>query len=148
MQTDEKGKTLTTEEIGLLREIARWRRANGVSFFQWRPGVGFGVFSEWKKYVNRDESVNVSYEPDRSGGEEKRPRLLVARNYYRDELQVLPVSTITEAVDVLVALGYLPARFSSAYRAGWEARADATDADGSLDLLTWPELAPAVESAW
>lgn len=112
---------MSVQEIALLKEVARWRRANGVRFFQWRPGVGFGVFSEWKRYDGRDAQTNVSYEPDRSGEEEKRPRLLVARNYYRDELQVLPVATITEAIDVLVALGFLSPRFSSSYRAGWNA---------------------------
>lgn len=113
---------MSVQEIALLKEVARWRRANDVRYFQWRPGVGFGVFTEWKKDVDRKTQINVSYEPDRSGEEELRPRLLVTRDYYGgDEFQVLPVTTIEQAIDVLVALGFLPPRFSSAYLAGWRA---------------------------
>jgi hypothetical protein len=101
------------------------------------------VFSEWKRYDGRDAQTNVSYEPDRSGEEEKRPRLLVARNYYRDELQVLPVTTITEAINVLVALGYLPPRFSSAYRSGWNASNSVIDAGNDVIADLEEELRPA-----
>jgi hypothetical protein len=61
----------------------------------------------------------VSFEPESDIG--GAARLLATVDYYGSkELQRLPVTTVTEAVDVLVALGFLPARFSSAYRSGWD----------------------------
>jgi hypothetical protein len=39
------------QDVHLLREIARWRRNHDVNYFQWRPGVGFGVFTEWYRYA-------------------------------------------------------------------------------------------------
>jgi hypothetical protein len=107
------------QDVHLLREIARWRRNHDVTYFQWRPGVGFGVFTEWYRYVNGNRRT-VSYEPESDIG--GAARLLATVDYYGGrELQRLPVRTVTEAVDVLVALGFLPARFSSAYRSGWDA---------------------------
>lgn len=105
------------QDVHLLREIARWRRNHGVNYFQWRPGVGFGVFTEWYRYVDGKRRT-VSFEP---GSMSSRPRLVATVDYHGRELQRLPVTTVTEAVDVLVALGLLPARFSSAYRSGWDA---------------------------
>lgn len=107
-------RRLTVEEIALLREVSRWRRNHGVNFFQWRPGVGFGAFTEWYRYDGRKRRT-VSYEP-------KTGAVLVDRDYYGGgALRELPVRTVTETIDCLVALGYLPPRFSSAYRAGWHA---------------------------
>jgi hypothetical protein len=106
------------QDVHLLREIAKWRRGHDVNYFQWRPGVGFGVFTEWYRYVGGKRNT-VSYEPERSSSW---PRLLATVDYYgSQELKELPVATVTEAVDVLVALGFLPARFSSAYLRGWNA---------------------------
>lgn len=126
METKERHQ-LTVDEIHLLRTIARWRRATGVSYFQWRPGKGFGVMTEWKMWhgdVRKRRQINVTYEPDTESG----PASLAAtRDYYGSEdFKDLSVTTVAEAVDVLVALGFLPPRFSSAYRAGWDAaiRAD------------------------
>lgn len=125
---------LTTDEIALLREVARWRRNHKVSYFQWRPGKGFGVMTEWKLWADDDDAnwsgrgprgrrqANVTYEPDRSGADEPQPRVVVTKDYYGGEnLRELPTCTVAETVDCLVALGYLPQRFSSAYRAGWHA---------------------------
>lgn len=126
-------RRLTVEEIALLREVSRWRRGHGVNFFQWRPGKGFGVMTEWKCWVDDETAwtgrglrgrrqINVTYEPDRSGAHEPGPRVVVTKNYYGGEnFLALPTITVTETVDCLVALGYLPPRFSLAYRAGWHA---------------------------
>lgn len=122
MDEVEKVSMLASEQdVHLLREIAKWRRGHDVTFFQWRPtGRNFGAFTEWKQFRNTADGrvqFNVSYEP---GGEWRYPRLSVTSNYKRESVQELPVRTVTEAVDVLVALGFLPSRFSSAYRLGWD----------------------------
>lgn len=117
----ETAHRLTTAEIGLLREISRWRRNHGVTYFQWRPGVGFGVLTEWKCWSGPDRDrrmANLTYEPERDS---RAARLLVSADYYRDDFREIPAATVTQAVDMLVALGYLPQRFSSAYQAGWHA---------------------------
>lgn len=133
------------QDVHLLREIARWRRAQGVSFFQWRrTGRNFGAFTEWDKHEGK-RRINVSYEP---GGESRYPCLFVTSDYKRESVQELPVTTVTEAVDVLVALGFLPARFSSAYQSGWDAR---SAWDGTPIRLTGDDgqlLVPAVEPTW
>lgn len=157
---------LTLDEIALLREIARWRRNHKVSYFQWRPGKGFGVMTEWKLWVDEPKlyegkshlgkrQINVTYEPDRSGTGEPQPRVVVTKDYYGSEnFRELPTSTVTETIDCLAALGYLPARFSSAYRAGWESamvweKCDAHDLIfrqkfGDPENISFP----AVEPAW
>jgi hypothetical protein len=141
---------LTAEEIGLLKEIVRWRRSHDVSFYLTRGKNTFAGpygFMEWARFSDAPDggprvrsSVAIDRdEPDRVGE---------ARDYRYGTYSYHRVASVTQAVDLLVALGYLPARFSTAYRAGWDARADATDADGCLDLITWPELAPVVEPTW
>ena len=151
---EDKKVVLSEQDIALLRAIARWRRDNGVNYFQWRPGKGFGAMTEWYLFTDRKRRT-VSYEPGDV------PEVAVVRDYYGGEgFTVLPTSTVTETVDVLVALGFLPARFSSAYRAGWDARAriesDARQrsvGEDSWDLSHFVEVwhsdaVPAVEAAW
>lgn len=134
METEEKW-TLRPEEIGLLKEVARWRRANGVTYFQWRPGKGFGVMTEWKLWIGtgRERKVaNVTYEPARDW---HGARLAGTTDYYGSvDFKELPANTVVEAIDMLVVLGYLPVRFSSAYRAGWNAAAAMVRAAG-VDLV-------------
>lgn len=146
---------LTPDEISLLREIARWRRNHKVSYFQWRPRQGLAVMTEWKKYDENGLVVNVMYEPDRTHIDDPAPSVAATRNYYGSEpFRELPGRTVTETVDCLAALGYLPARFSSAYRAGWESamvweKCDTHDLVfrqkfGDPDNISFP----AVEPAW
>jgi hypothetical protein len=146
---DVRVSVLTNEQdVHLLREIAKWRRNHDVNYFQWRPGVGFGVFTEWYRYVDRKRRT-VSFEPKSMSSV---PRLLATVDYYgSQELQKLPVTTVTEAVDVLVALGFLPARFSSAYRVGWDKAngfAQARAAHRWIPPTDYAACAPAAEPTW
>jgi hypothetical protein len=82
----------------------------------------------------------------RAWSESRFARLLATVDYHGAERQRLPVRTVTEAVDVLVALGFLPARFSSAYQSGGPRGRQG----GTPVRLTGDEqpLVPAVEAAW
>jgi hypothetical protein len=145
MNEDEERVPLSEQDIALLREIARWRQANGVNYFQWRPGVGFGAFTEWYRREGK-RRADVSYDP-------RSRTVTVTRDYYGDgRLPVLPTGTVTETIDCLVALDYLPSRFSSAYRRGWDARlnVDATARElGEWDALHYAsDKLPAVKAAW
>jgi hypothetical protein len=100
-------RRMTVGEITLMREIALWRRSHGVDFYRERR---IGRWVEWTDIAN-DRNV-VCENTGESGFSHG------TRYYIHDRVDV---QSVTQAVDVLVALGYLPARFSSAYRAGWHA---------------------------
>jgi hypothetical protein len=110
--TDEDEKVrLTAEEIALLHEAVRWRRKHDVQFFL----TTSGGFMEWCK---REDGKRRCVSLDRG----KFDSIGVVADYYGESYEWHHVETVTQAVDLLVALGYLPPRFSSAYRAGWDAR--------------------------
>lgn len=147
---DEEVRRMTVEEIALVREVVKWRRNHGVLFFKWRRGVAFGVLAEWKKTVDgRQRNVSVEFDP---------PRIVATEDYYHGAFRALPVGTVTEAVDVLVALGYLPPRFSTAYRKGWDASMlwHNVDPNDAVQVLRHNALFhdplnvsfPAVDAAW
>jgi hypothetical protein len=140
-EDDEEPRKLTLPEIALMHEVVRWRRDNDVTFYLHAAGTGFAGaygFGEWQRRSDGKKAL-VAFERERPDS------LSFA---FDSGYQAIGVETVIQAVDILVAVGILPARFSSAYRAGWDARNEATDADGALDLITWPELAPAVEPTW
>lgn len=127
---------LTLDEIAMLREVVKWRRRSDVGadfdFFYSRYLFNGGRVFMWLKPNSQATCMKVGITPHYG---------VVASVWHK-------VASVTQALDLLVALGYLPARFSTAYRAGWDARAEATDADGAIDLITWPELAPAWGPTW
>lgn len=94
---------MSVAEIALMREIVRWRKAHGWLYQFWGA-----------RWVESRSGRAVTYE---SGDGE----VGVTPNYHIRNYRWYPVESVTQAVDVLVAFGYLPARFSSAYRAGWDA---------------------------
>jgi hypothetical protein len=101
---------MTVEDIALMREIVKWRRNHGVDFVRRRV---YGA-PYWKDYATKRE---VWFQP-----REVNPLTVVRPCEYGTELWDVVAPSLTEAVDLLVAYGFLPARFSSAYRAGWIAR--------------------------
>lgn len=94
---------MTAAEWALLRQVIRWARAEGVE----------SRYHGWTRRGPIADRWGVSLEDAES------PRLLIWRG--RANGRDYWVASIAEAVDVLVALGILPARFSTAYRAGWDA---------------------------
>lgn len=138
---------MTEQDIALVREIVRWRRNHGVQFYRW-PMKSFGRFSEWHVYRGK-KRVNVAFD---SAG------ISADRDYYGDGRVDIPSGTVTETVDCLVAFGFLPPRFSSAYRRGWDASAlwNSLDPNNPVQVLRHNALFhdpenvsfPAVEVAW
>ena len=119
---------LTPAEIGLMRAIVTWRREtiDGV----WPRGEfstnrGWGHFLSWRRYTSASRTsvaVEVAHEGD--DNHDRQLRLCVdtaCRCGHETRTVEFEPGSVTEAVDALVALGVLPPRFSSAYRAGWEA---------------------------
>ncbi len=121
---DDKPVRMTVAELALMREIAKWRREQEITYWRAR---GIGRFVVWAKHGAPGARREVTWDPSNE------PRELGHGNGWRRS-EYVKVANVTQAVDVLVALGYLPARFSSAYRAGWESReyADRSAAAGGF----------------
>jgi hypothetical protein len=98
---------MTTDEIALMREIVRWRKNHDIDFV--RRAVYGAPY--WKDYRTGRE---VWFE-----AKQVRPLGIVEGR--KAWPQAIPADSLAQAVDLLVAYGYLPQRFSSAYRAGWHA---------------------------
>lgn len=93
---------MTPAERTLLREVFRWAI---------REGIQQGTHARWTRRGPVEHRWGVSLDFDRLYLTVWRGRC-TGRDYL--------VTSIAEAVDVLVALGVLPPRFSTAYRAGWD----------------------------
>ena len=93
---------MTVEEIRLMRAVVRWRREMGIEFI--------ASAALWREPVVGGHAV--SYDP---------PFGHLGISHHGKAWQWITVASVTEAVDILVAKGFLPATFSSAYREGWEA---------------------------
>lgn len=91
-------------ERALLLAVMRWARAEGIEFesaYWWtRRGP---IEQHWGVSLLDGESPFLTVWRGRDTG----------RDYW--------VRSLAEAIDLLVTLGILPARFSTAYRAGWDA---------------------------
>lgn len=101
---------MTHREIGLMKAIIRWHRSQGGTFFLNRKGYGFGGaygFGEWRSRrlagpaaaFERELSYEVTETPSYSGTNSRRHE----------------VESVTQAIDLLCALGRLPLKFSSGY---------------------------------
>jgi hypothetical protein len=99
-------RRMTAAEIGLLKEIVRWRRSHdGEYVYTWsRYRLIDGKSIAWLRVDSHATCMKIG----------------VSADFYREPFTWHRVRTIGEAVDLLVALGYLPMRFSSAYRAGYD----------------------------
>jgi hypothetical protein len=120
---------LTTDEIALLRAIVRWRREMAIEYVA--PGQLLGEYRD-------SHGVRVLWDhvPE--------PEVGFTRNARTQPIRWVAVDTLAETVDVLVAFGFLPSRFSSAYRDGWDARDGLGDRDSGWTDEDRPELAPAI----
>jgi hypothetical protein len=96
---------VTRAERTLLLALFRWARAEG--------GVQYGRLHRWShRGESREQWWGVDFFDDGD---------YVSIWRGRDNARDYWVRDIAEAVDVLAALGIVPARFSTAYRAGYDA---------------------------
>jgi hypothetical protein len=94
---------VTGAERTLLLALFRWARAEGAVISRSITGLTFYSSADMQSSVllaRGAPSIKI-----RRGGENRLVRVV----------------DVAEAVDVLAALGIVPARFSTAYRAGWDA---------------------------
>jgi hypothetical protein len=105
--TTETEPRMTVAEIALMREIVRWRKNHDIDFV--RRIVPYGA-PYWKDYRSGQQ---VWFQP-----KEASPLVVVAGRY--GDVSTVPANSVAQAVDALVAYGYLPQRFSSAYREGFD----------------------------
>jgi hypothetical protein len=140
---DEQVRKLMADEIAVLREIARWRRNHDIHY--WRARGILGRFVQWSEIGRDGRQVSIDLY---RGDDGPYVEMTIGNKREFGGLKVGERQTVTQAIDVLAALGYLPPRFSSAYRSGWDAR---SAWDGAPIRLTGDDgqlLVPAVESAW
>ena len=95
-----------TEDRRLLAEVSRWRKANGWS-------------DSSRGWINEQsvEDAAVAVKPEPDGGEAFTVAWRKGNGGWHEPDRYIAVDA-QQAVDFLVALGILPARFSSAYEAG------------------------------
>lgn len=135
---DDQPVRLTTDEIGLMREIVKWRKSRVRHGLQETEFVKRNVYGapHWIEYITRCE---VWFD-------RKNEHPMAIRRDGETWSDVVPTQSFTEAVDLLVAYGYLPARFSTAYRSGWEAVGQSMARPLSDDLTRdISDLEPAVK---
>lgn len=121
-------RTMTADEVALMRALVVWRRANGVTFNFYR--------ARWSAPDGRSVTMNPAEAGDIWGEVGVSAGAL-------DPHRWLKVADLSEAVDVLVAVGYLPAKFSSAYRLGWQSARLATVTPAVFFDVTVAALVPA-----
>lgn len=110
-EKENESARLTVDEIGVMREIIAWCKESNV----------------YETYCARWEAVSeIAYRPHSTRGRAvdfnqkyDNGASVAFAGEYSHTWKPLPARTFTEAVDMLVALGFLPPRFSSAYQAGW-----------------------------
>ena len=124
--TDTTARRMTVNEIALMRAIVEWRRATGVTFY--KASRLLGGFALWADRARGGREVAVDFY---RGDSSPYAEMTAGKRGELGGLEVDDDYTVSQAVDVLVSLGYLPARFSSAYRAGWNAAGRVLDTPNS-----------------
>lgn len=133
-------RRMTADEMAVLREIVKWRRATGGEYLPtWsRYRLADGRSFAWLSLDSYATCMKVG----------------VCADIMRYQYTWHRIDSIQQGIDLLVALGYVPARFSSAYRAGWDARSSYSVQHSDPEWLyrqsgdaPLPDF-PAVEPAW
>jgi len=128
----EQQRGLTASDFALVRAIVTWRREHAHSSMY--PRAEFSTNRPWGHFLSwtesypvpirdrREVAVEVAYQGSADPEDHPRQLLLSLTRRHPDSRWSVAVepTSVTEAVDALVAFGFLPVRFSSAYRAGWD----------------------------
>lgn len=120
METEDRPR-MSVAEIALMREIIAWRKTHG-----WQRSAWEGA------WIEMATGRRVAADPSAS-------EVGVSAGRY-DSYRWHCVENVTQAVDLLATFGYLPARFSSAYRAGWHAAQVWYDGDPDADADEFSRL--------
>lgn len=110
--TDETARRMTANEIALMREIIAWRKEHEIEFVRRRV---MGTY--WMDTFGRTGPARRSVAIELKHSWDAPMGLCDGRDSY---YAWLAAESFTQAVDVLVAYNYLPARFSSVYRKAWD----------------------------
>lgn len=132
---------LTAEERTLLREVIRWARAEG-----WRrehlceeaSRYGKSFYRDWHWHGEQDR-VFVERTTFKHNADDW--RLVGATPHGGVEHHVDGVMDLRRAVDVLAALGVLPAKFSTAFNAGRESAFDGCQVEWGVQVAANRALA-------
>lgn len=128
----EQQRGLEPADVALMRAIVIWRREQGSfgdSRVEFSTNRGWGGFLSWKETYpvpireRREVAVEVAHRGSVDPEDYPRQLRLSWSEPKRGEMHLtctMEPRDLTEGVDILVALKFLPARFSSAYRAGWD----------------------------
>lgn len=101
---------MTAAERSLLLALFRWARAD--------PDIQFGR-TYWVRHIGEPaHQWGIDFHPEDFDSTERAAPMIIWR--YRIAANRYWVASVTEAVDLLVALGIAPTRFSTAYQAGWD----------------------------
>lgn len=109
---------MTPAERTLLLALFRWARDHGVINVGWRRAPVW----RYRFRFGGASRVVVSHQRGFRG------IAVAGAGVTHDDYRC---QTIGQAVDILAALGIVPARFSTAYRAGWDAAGRVLDAPNS-----------------
>jgi hypothetical protein len=101
-------EAMTDAERSLLLALFRWAWGQGVL------NVGWAKNPIWRR-VHTGPTVALDRRHAADSIQVQRPG-----DPRGTRLDDYPVRTVAEAVDILAALNVIPARFSTAYRAGWD----------------------------
>jgi hypothetical protein len=115
---------VTPAERTLLLALFRWARTEG--------GMEWGRWAHrWSRQRGpREQWLGVDFDSEDGEYLSIYRGRVNARDYW--------VGSLVEAVDVLAALGIVPARFSSAYRAGWDVCVDIMRIPGAVIRTVTP----------
>ena len=99
-------RRMTAAEMVVLREIVRWRRVTGGEYLHHASCLRLGDRSQiaWLATDSYATCMKVG----------------VSRDYAVQPYSWHRIDSVQQGIDLLVALCYLPMRFSSAYRAGYD----------------------------
>ncbi len=147
MSAETEPSRLTLDEIALMRAIVTWRRElvgfgwPRAEFHRRRSTYRPNSYSQWDvqgKLDDRYVAVEFPLVDDPADGY---AHIVYSRPGRPTQTRSFDAMTVMQAVDMLVALDILPARFSTAYRAGWD---KAPRFPGEVD----EQHVPAVPAAW
>lgn len=144
-------RRMTVDEIAVMREVVKWRKANGVEFYLAALSPLQGVPQGWASWSHH-KTINGRLHKREVSWDRSQAEIGEVSDYHAQSFRWHEVDSVQQAIDLLVVYGYLPLRFSLAYRGGWWGRDSFSrgeaDPDRERDFYGDDERFPAVPGAW